>query len=284
MFPAWLGRLTEIVGEHADLWELEVGDPFEPGGEAAWVGAARTADGRDAVLKIAPRLPENRDEAIGLELLATIGAAAVLHSRATGAPVTEHDGPDAGTIALLIERVHPGTPLAQRLPEIEQDVVVAELLAGIWTTPVGDADLRHLSELTALWTVDFEREAAAVAEHLDPALASRGVEMFRTLADTADDKVLLVTDLHAENILDGSDRWRLIDPKPYVGDRCYDVLQHLLNCRRFDHDPIALVDRMAALTGVDRDRLRAWAFARCVIESVWDTDRVHAARVLSGVV
>ena len=35
--------------------------------------------------------------------------------------------------------------------------------------------------------------------------------------------------------------WLLIDPKPYVGDPHYDVLQHLLNCDRLLDDPIGLV-------------------------------------------
>ena len=34
------------------------------------------------------------------------------------------------------------------------------------------------------------------------------------------------------HVLSGQRRpWLLIDPKPYVGDPHYDVLQHLLNCR-----------------------------------------------------
>jgi hypothetical protein len=60
------------------------------------------------------------------------------------------------------------------------------------------------------------------------------------------------------------------DPKPYVGDRCYDVLQHLLNePERVTADPHGTVGRMADLTGLDPDRTRHWAFARAVVESTW---------------
>jgi len=42
---------------------------------------------------------------------------------------------------------------------------------------------------------------------------------------------LLYTDLHGDNILAARRApWLVIDPKPYVGDPAYDVLQHMLNC------------------------------------------------------
>jgi streptomycin 6-kinase len=62
--------------------------------------------------------------------------------------------------------------------------------------------------------------------------------------------------------------WLVIDPKPFVGDPAYDVLQHLLNCEeRLSADPVALAHRMADLVGLDRDRVRSWLFARCIQES-----------------
>jgi hypothetical protein len=43
--------------------------------------------------------------------------------------------------------------------------------------------------------------------------------------------VLLCTDLHGDNILAAQrELWLVIDPKPYVGDPAYDLLQHMLNC------------------------------------------------------
>jgi streptomycin 6-kinase len=63
--------------------------------------------------------------------------------------------------------------------------------------------------------------------------------------------------------------WLVIDPKPYVGDPAYDVLQHMLNCReRLLVDPRALAGRMAALTGLDAERVELWLFARAVQESM----------------
>ena len=63
-------------------------------------------------------------------------------------------------------------------------------------------------------------------------------------------------------------RWLLIDPKPYVGDPHYDLLQHMLNdMDRLRSDPARFADRMADLAGLDRERTRQWLLARCVQEA-----------------
>jgi streptomycin 6-kinase len=82
--------------------------------------------------------------------------------------------------------------------------------------------------------------------------------------------VLLCTDLHGDNILAARrEPWLVIDPKPYLGDPAYDVLQHMLNCEgRLAADPAGLAARMAGLTGTDAGRVRQWLFARSVQESI----------------
>ena len=82
--------------------------------------------------------------------------------------------------------------------------------------------------------------------------------------------MLLCTDLHGDNILAAQRApWLVIDPKPYVGDPAYDLLQHMLNCEdRLAADPAGLTNRMAGLAGADASRVRQWLFARSVQESV----------------
>jgi len=94
--------------------------------------------------------------------------------------------------------------------------------------------------------------------------------------------VLLCTDLHGDNILAAQRApWLVIDPKPYLGDPAYDVVQHMLNCEeRLTPDPAALADRMAGLAGLDAGRVRQWLFARCVHASVGSPEmRQVAARI-----
>ena len=65
--------------------------------------------------------------------------------------------------------------------------------------------------------------------------------------------------------------WLLIDPKPYVGDPHYDVLQHLLNCNEsLQADPMKLLTEIADMADLDAVRLRQWLFARCVQQSLYE--------------
>ncbi len=81
------------------------------------------------------------------------------------------------------------------------------------------------------WVARAEMRLADEPDRIDAGLARDGLALFRELARNASSEVLLVTDLHAGNVL-SSERmpWLIIDPKPYVGDPHYDVVQHLLNC------------------------------------------------------
>jgi len=255
----WLGRLPEIVGGLAERWALEVGAPFQPGGRASWVAPARDEAGRDLVLKVGWTHDEGRDEADGLRVWAGRGAVQVFEVHV--------DGP---TTALLLERCEPGTLCRTALPEREQDEVVAGLLRRLWCEPPAGHPFRTLGQMCDRWAEEFEDDLAAEPDVLDPGLARAGTELFRRLPREDVPSRLLVTDLHAENVLAARrEPWLVIDPKPYVGDPAYDVLQHMLNCReRLLADPRALARRMADLAGLDAERVQRWLFARAVLESV----------------
>jgi streptomycin 6-kinase len=255
----WLTRLPEIVGGLAERWSLDVGAPFQPGGQVSWVAPARDGAERDLVLKVGWTHEEGRDEAEGLRVWAGNGAVQVFEVHV--------DGP---TTALLLERCAPGTTCKSALAEPEQDEVVAGLLRRIWREPPAGHPFRPLVGMCAQWADEFEEDLADEPDALDPGLARAGAELFRGLPRAGVPQRLLVTDLHAENVLAAQrEPWLIIDPKPYVGDPAYDVLQHMLNCRdRLVADPRGLARRMADLAGLDRERVQPWLFARTVQESM----------------
>lgn len=265
----WVSSLPETVAALTSRWSLTVGAPFEPGGQGSWAAPARDAAGRDLVLKVGWVHDEAEHEADGLRLWAGRGTV-LLHA-------AHREGE---TSAMLLERVRPGTELGQSVPEEQQDVVVAGLLRRLWVEPPDDHPFRPLKEMCDLWAGEYEADPNPV---LDPGVAREGVALFRSLPTEADREVLLLTDLHAANILAGErEPWLVIDPKPYLGDPAYDPLQHLLNCLgRLTADPHGLADRMADLCGVDRDRFRLWLFARCVVESSWWPETTEVARLLA---
>jgi streptomycin 6-kinase len=269
---SWIADLPETVAGLAGRWSLRVGEPFQPGGQCSWVAPATDPAGADLVLKVGFRFPggEERDEAASLRLWDGNGAVR-LHAASAG----------DSTYALLIERCRPGTPLGQVLAEPEQDEVVAGLLQRLWAQPHAAYPFRPLAEMCDAWAEQFENQyaASASADKIDPGLARTGIALFRELPGTADSQVLLCTDLHGDNILAAQrEPWLVIDPKPYVGDPAYDVLQHMLNCEgRLAADPAGLAARMAGLTGVDARRARQWLFARSVQESIGSALMRHVA-------
>ncbi len=254
---AWMARLPTLVGELERRWSLEVSEPFEPGGQTAWVAPVRDQRNRDLVLKVGWRHSEAEDEAAALREWDGRGSVRLY------AAEEQHD-----TVALLVERCRPGTSLASR-PDTEQDSIIAGLLQRLWIEPASDRPFRPLQLMCDEWADEFEQKAAAGRSSIDPGLAREGMVLFRSLPATADRVVLLCTDLHADNVLAAErEPWLVIDPKPYVGDPTYDPLQHLLNSEdRLMTDPVGLTRHLADLLGLDPDRLLLWLFARCVQES-----------------
>lgn len=250
---SWVAILPTIVDSLREHWSLDLGEPSQPGGRTAWVAPARDAAGEDLVLKVAWRHAEAEHEAEGLRCWAGNGAVRV------------HDVQHLDdTMALLLERCDPGTPLTN-MPEREQDTIIADLLRRLWVQPPTGHPFRPLQQMCDTWADALEAKAVS-AVVVDPGLARDGMALMRGLPASADRSVLLCTDLHAENVLAARrEPWLVIDPKPYVGDPTYDPLQHILNCRdRLCADPRALALRMADLLELDGERLLLWLFARCV--------------------
>ncbi len=256
---AWLTALPAVVAQLRDRWSLTVAEPFEPGGQTAWVAPVTDAFGRHLVLKVGWRHPEAEHEPEGLQFWNGDGVVR-LHA------AERFDD----TIGLLLERCEPGTPLASR-PETDQDQILAGLMLRLWKEPSPDAVFRPLAEMCDQWADEFEQRVSTTKHPpVDPGLARTGIELFRTLPATASRQVLLCTDLHAGNVLAAHRQpWLVIDPKPYLGDPTYEPLQHLLNCDdRLRADPDGFARRMADLVDVDRQRMILWLFARCIQESL----------------
>ncbi|HEY2578195.1 MAG TPA: aminoglycoside phosphotransferase family protein [Streptosporangiaceae bacterium] len=259
---AWSAELPAIAEELAGRWSLRLGQPFQPGGQTAWVAPARSKAGDRLVLKLAWTHEEALHEAEGLRAWNGNGTV-LLYASCTVGRAT----------AMLLEACEPGTLLSERLPPAEQDAVLAGLLRRLWIEPPPDGPFRPLTVMCESWAAEFEQEYATAAGRgegrLDPGLARAGIELFRMLPETADQDVLLSTDLHHGNVVAATrEPWLAIDPTPYRGDPAFDPLQHMLNFPdRLAAGPGRFTDQMAGLLDLDRKRLRHWLFARCVQES-----------------
>jgi streptomycin 6-kinase len=270
---AWTPYAEQRVRDVAERWSLTLGAPYEPGGDTAWVAPARTADGADAVLKVGRWHEEAEHEADALRRWDGAGAVRLHRYARVG-----------DTICFLLERCVPGTPL-RALPEPEQDVVLASVLRRTWATPLDDTPFRPLHDLCRIWVDETEERAAARPDVGDAAIVAAALEVLRERPPISrePDAALLCTDLHAGNVLAAQrEPWLLVDPKPYAGERAYDVVQHLLNCPdRLVADPLGLTARMADLCELDPDAVRTWTFARCVTELWWSPHLLPAVRALA---
>ena len=250
---AWLARLPAEIEASVARWRLQL----EPGAAGAgascsFVAFVRRADGSPAVLKLGLPHMEAEHELEGLRFWAGDGAIRVLLA-------------DPASGAMLLERCEPGEPLSLR-PEPEQDEVITTLVARLWRTPPPAHPFRPLAEMARYWA---DVQLARRGEWPDPGLVQAGIDLFLELAAPGPADVLLATDLHAGNILSARRApWLAIDPKPFVGDRAYDVTQHLLNgIPRLSRDPRGTIARVAELAGLDAERVARWMVARLTISA-----------------
>lgn len=165
--------------------------------------------------------------------------------------------------AMLLERCQPGYSLRSE-PEHKQDKVIATLLKRLWKRSAASNDLqqfRHLSAMLEFWREDTLAQAQRWPH---AGLVREGLRLWDALGKPSPTDVLLATDLHAGNVLRSErEPWLVIDPKPFIGDPPYDVVQHLHNREpRLHIDPVGMVKRLAYLCEVDKERLQLWTFAR----------------------
>ncbi|HEY1293191.1 MAG TPA: aminoglycoside phosphotransferase family protein, partial [Chloroflexota bacterium] len=111
------------VADLAKRWDLEVGTPFPPtpGSPGNFVAPAMRKDGSPCVLKVARAVEDTRSEIAALRLWNGRGAARLLAS-------------DAARAGMLLERVAPGTMLAE-VAERDDDAatrIAAGLLRELW--------------------------------------------------------------------------------------------------------------------------------------------------------
>lgn len=269
----WLAVLPGVIEQIASEWGLELGEPYLPGGQCAWVAPARDAVGDELVLKVGWRHREAEHEAEALQFWDGHGAVRCFKTWSL---------PD--TTALLLERCVPGERLGHALPEPEQDVVIAGLMRRLWSRQPADGEpFGSLVRMCDLWADWFELEFERDRQGLDPGLAREGMALLRALPRSADRQVLLCTDLHAGNVLSSRrEPWLVIDPKPFIGDPGFEPVQHMFNCEeRLARDPEGLSRRMAELLELDVERVRLWLFARCVQESIHHLPTRELARRLA---
>lgn len=252
---AWLAQLPALLEELATRWCLTPSPPISHAGvTCSWVAPVTRVDGSPAILKLAMPHMEGEHEIAGLRYW-------------NGDPAVILLAADEDRGAMLLERCIPGTTLNE-LPEAEQDVVVADVARRLRCRSPQPGALRPFRPLSVMMEAWCAETLSQRGQWPDEGLVNEGLALFQSLSAPAADDALLATDLHAGNVLRAQrEPWLVIDPKPFVGDPAYDLVQHLINCeQRLHSDAIGLVNRIADLAQVDAERLRLWTFARAAAD------------------
>jgi streptomycin 6-kinase len=250
----WLDHVPTVLATLGERWGLEFGTVI-PQGSMSIVARCVTADGRAAVLKLAPDR-----ERLALE-------AAALASWVTPHVPTVYAVDDAAG-ALLMEAIAPGKTLLDT-PGYPSTDNVAELIRSLQRADAPSTASGVFPPLTQLVARLFDSWARPRQLHpelvalVPDDLFERGRRLAARLAAQPSRTVLLHGDLTPVNVLEGGEQRGLvaIDPGPCVGDPAYDAID-LLVWRAAD---VATIEGRAAMLatgiGVDEARLLDWCAA-----------------------
>lgn len=277
----WDAEAADLVRVMLERWQLTAGEPFA-GGVAASVLRVTTAEGTPAVLKVGFPHLEGVWEAVALESWGPSVAPRVLRQ-------------DASTWSLLLELVAPGTPLSTLdLPPEDGLRAAAELYRGLVSHPAppGVVTLPEVMDVYLANARARRPGQSAELEWLDAAsLLDRGLAEVEALAASDSGSAFLHGDYNPGNVLaaggqSATDAWRVIDPKPMVGDPEFDVfpLIEQLGSPLAGPDPLRTLERrlleFCRIVGCDPARAARWCFARSALNLSWlleDGDHPGAA-------
>ena len=211
---AWAAGLPEQVATLAQRWSLTIGRPL-PGGSSSYVVGARTADGRDAVLKLVLPGPGLEDQVATLRTAAGRGYALLLAH-------------DQDSRALLLEALGPSLEQSHQPVDVQLRLL-AETLAVAWQPaaehPAAPADKAGgLYDLVSRLWVELGRPCPEAV--IDQAL------LYADRRRTVEPSELVVVhgDPHPGNLLrstaprPGAETgYCFVDPDGFVADRAYDL-------------------------------------------------------------
>lgn len=278
---AWVAALPGLIDNYAERWSLvEIGSPFAL--SYNYVAPVVRADGSEAVLKVSSPHGEHYGEIDALLLYNGEGVNRLL-------AVDREPG------VMLLERLRPGTMLADLTDDEEATAIAAQLAQKLWRP----APAEHTFPTVAGWFQAFASHRAHFgggAGPLDERIFTTAEATVRELLADNQPPMLLHGDFHHHNILRAERApWLIIDPKGLVGDPGYELGPFLYNpldlaARYPDLRPVLWrrIDQLSELLGFTRERVQGWGIAQAVLSAVWSAEgegygwegTMHVAEIL----
>jgi streptomycin 6-kinase len=253
------GGLAARIEARVRAWGVTVESTLETESSVVAFG---TREGEPVVLKVVRR---EGDEWRSGEVLEAFGGRGIVrvHEHVPG--------------AVLLERLDPGTPLAEQALGGKDDEATEILAEVIDRMSNSDLDLRRFSSVEA-WGKGFDWYFASGDRQIPRDLVEHGRRVYADLCASQGERRLLHGDLQHYNVLFDSRRgWVAIDPKGVVGEAEYEVGALLRN----PGEPEVYAHRerverrvrcYASRLGLDPDRMVAWGFAQAVLSAIWGVE------------
>ena len=267
----WLQVFPTLLERLAKQWSLDLLPPYNL--SYNYVTPAVRADGTPVVLKVG--VP-NR------ELISEMTA--LRHYNGRGMVRLLEVDEDAG--AMLLERITPGTPLAETLDDDVTTRIAADVIRRIIIPAPTDPKGKLLS--AGGWLSGLQRLRAEFGGGTGP-FPTRMVEQAERAAheilESSGPPMLLHGDLHHWNILTAErDGWLALDPKGVVGEAEMEICQWMVNLWPDNADHAVLrrqAERRLAIfhemLGFDLQRMRMHALVRGLLSNWWTYEECKQA-------
>lgn len=255
-----VGQLRERVEERVRDWGIIIHDTLET--QSSLVAFGRRGD-QPVVLKV---VRQPGDEWRCGEVLGAFGGRGIVR-------VYEYiEG------AVLLERLNPGTPLAE-IALNGQDEEATEVLADVIQRMSPPRVSGKAFVTVEDWGKGFHRYLASGDQQIPNDLVEQGRHLYQELCASQQGTRLLHGDLQHYNVLFDSGRgWLAIDPKGVVGEIEFEIGAALRNpCERPElfTSPETVERRLLryeARLNLDSDRALAWGFAQAVLSAIWSAE------------
>jgi streptomycin 6-kinase len=195
---------------------------------------------------------------------------------------------DSARRALLLERCEPGVQLWNIENEESAYSISADVFRKLWQAAPTGQHFRALKDEARRWAQELPLRWERHGRPCPRRLLDEAVALSTELAQSQPELVLCHQDAHGGNVLSAGERWLVIDPKPLVGERAFDLASCLrdrrgtLLCSPHAESIVARrLDQFVGELGVDRARARGWGIVHALAWGLTE-ETVHADLLASA--
>ncbi|MEK6752095.1 MAG: aminoglycoside phosphotransferase family protein [Chloroflexota bacterium] len=265
----FLAVLPALIDEFSQRWGLTDVRPVPNLSYNFVAFVKQSSNSQNVMLKIGVPHRELKSEIAALKLFNGNGACQLLES-------------DEERGVFLLERLNPGTMLAELEDDDERTHIAADVILRLWKTL--DSGTRAARVQNFIQLSDWFDELKNIRPHFEGGTGLFPKEIFERVESFlpelfADKDVRLIHgDFHHFNILKSEERgWLAIDPKGVIGPVGYEIGPLMINPWRSLSDRVNFqikterrIDIFRERLGWERGKIIQWSTAHAVLSAWWD--------------